>query len=307
VLSTAPARIWATVEAQRRDPDAVVLALAADHEIADLEAFYEACRAGLDAAQHRAFLARYYRGDFYGSPALGAAFSSNPAIGDERTCGTAAALCGLSLARAKGDEEGVERALRRLVVLYAVMFGFGGIPLVYMGDELALDNDESYRDDPLLADDSRWLHRPWMPWELAERRLQAGTVEQRMFASMQRLVEVRRLQPAMSAGGQTWIHELPDRAVLAWARLHPRHGRFYGIANFADREAEIPVDALRWAQMELPREVLGTGDLSADGLQLQARLKATAPELPVIVITAHDEPVTAERVRALGASASSPY
>ncbi len=46
-----PAMAAAAALAKRHDPDAVVLALAADHEISDLEAFYEACRAGLDAAQ----------------------------------------------------------------------------------------------------------------------------------------------------------------------------------------------------------------------------------------------------------------
>src|SRR5687767_13926362 len=41
----------AAVLAKRRDPEAVVLALAADHVILDLEAFHSACRAGVQAAQ----------------------------------------------------------------------------------------------------------------------------------------------------------------------------------------------------------------------------------------------------------------
>jgi mannose-1-phosphate guanylyltransferase/mannose-6-phosphate isomerase len=41
----------AALLATRRDPDAVVLALAADHVIFDIEAFHNACRAGLAAAQ----------------------------------------------------------------------------------------------------------------------------------------------------------------------------------------------------------------------------------------------------------------
>ena len=39
------------------------------------------------------------------------------------------------------------------------------------------------------------------------------------------------------------------------------------------------------------------------GIELLRRVREVKPELPVIVITAHDEPGTAERVRALGASA----
>lgn len=41
----------AAILAKRRDPNAVVLALAADHVILDLDAFHQACRAGLEAAQ----------------------------------------------------------------------------------------------------------------------------------------------------------------------------------------------------------------------------------------------------------------
>ena len=46
-----PAVAAAAALARQRDPEAVVLALAADHEISDLDAFHAACRAGLDAAQ----------------------------------------------------------------------------------------------------------------------------------------------------------------------------------------------------------------------------------------------------------------
>ena len=46
-----PAVAAAAALARQRDPDAVVLALAADHVIRDLEAFHEACAAGLEAAK----------------------------------------------------------------------------------------------------------------------------------------------------------------------------------------------------------------------------------------------------------------
>ena len=46
-----PAVAAAAAFAKSRDPEAVVLALAADHEILDHGAFHDACRAGLEAAQ----------------------------------------------------------------------------------------------------------------------------------------------------------------------------------------------------------------------------------------------------------------
>jgi amylosucrase len=147
--------------------------------------------------------------------------------------------------------------VRRLQLLYGVMFGFPGVPLVYMGDELALDNDGAYLADPTRADDSRWIHRPEMPWGVASRRTQTGSLEQRVFSFVQQLATTRMALPALSAGGDVVIHRHPDSAVFAWALLHPTLGRFYGLANFADRAATVPAMALEWAGMSRPRAVLG--------------------------------------------------
>ncbi|MDP9241282.1 MAG: alpha-amylase family protein, partial [Actinomycetota bacterium] len=132
---------------------------------------------GLDPWAHRAFLSSYFSGEHPGSFARGATFQYNPRTGDRRTSGTAAALCGLDAARSSGDEAAVAIAVRRLVMLYSVVYSFGGIPLLYMGDELALPNYYEYTDDPEHADDNRWVHRPPMPWDRAERRNVPGTLE----------------------------------------------------------------------------------------------------------------------------------
>ena len=81
-----------------------------------------------------------------------------------RRCAASAARC------APATHAAIDAAMRRLQLLYGVMFGFPGVPLVYMGDELALDNDPSYVVDPAKEDDSRWVHRPEMSWAKAERR-----------------------------------------------------------------------------------------------------------------------------------------
>jgi len=79
------------------------------------------------------------------------------------------ALVGIEAALDAGDAAALELAIRRLL-LYAVALAMPGIPLLYMGDELALGNDETYRSDPLRRHEGRWLHRPPMDWERAARR-----------------------------------------------------------------------------------------------------------------------------------------
>jgi hypothetical protein len=130
---------------------------------------------------------------------VGRAVSGEPGYRRRRDLGH---LCGIEAARASGDREGLEAAIRRLVLLYSVAYSYGGIPLVYMGDELALPNDTSYRNDPATRDDNRWMHRPRMDWEAAERRHDPTTVEGRVFAAAFRaLAEARKRLIVLRAGG----------------------------------------------------------------------------------------------------------
>ena len=99
---------------------------------------------GEDAHLHRRFLADFYAGEFPASFARGARFQPEPQTGEARTSGTTASLAGLEAARQSGDELALELALRRILLLYAVAFAHGGLPLIYMGDELGLLNDHAW-------------------------------------------------------------------------------------------------------------------------------------------------------------------
>ncbi len=222
-----------------------------------------AARIGIDARAHRAWLASFYRGDAPGSFALGAAFSSNPAAADERTCGTAASLAGVERARRDGDAVALDLAVRRLLLGYAVIASFGGIPLLYMGDEFAMTNDWSFLDTPEHAGDSRWVHRPVMDWN-ALGDPATGAVARRVFDGIRHLFDVRRSTPALSGGGETYLHRHDRLSVLAFERRHPVHGRFYGIANIGPTAVSVTADALGWAGLERPVEVLGDA-VSVDG------------------------------------------
>jgi amylosucrase len=158
---------------------------------------------GLDGYLHRRFLADWYAGDFPGSSARGTRFQPDPRTGEARTSGTAAALAGLQAARADGDDAAVELAVRRLLLLHAIAFAHGGLPLVYMGDELGLPNDPDWDADPAQRDDNRWMHRPPMDWEAAERRGDRASVEGRLWDGLRRLVAARCATRAVHAQGRS--------------------------------------------------------------------------------------------------------
>ena len=156
---------------------------------------------GEDGHLHRRFLVDFYAGDFPASFARGARFQPDPVTGEARTSGTTASLAGLEAALESGDALALELALRRILLLYAVAFAHGGLPLVYMGDELGLRNDHAWEADPARRDDNRWMHRPAMDWTAAERRADPESVEGRLWDGLRRLVAARRATRAAHAQG----------------------------------------------------------------------------------------------------------
>jgi amylosucrase len=226
---------------------------------------------GLDAFLHRSFLNEFYSGDFDGSFARGAIFQPEPATGDARISGTAASLVGIEQALALDDATLLEAGVRRLLLLYAVAYSYGGLPLVYMGDELALRSDRAYASAPEQAGDNRWLHRPAMDWAVAARRSEPGTLEARVFGALRRLGEARAGLPALHGS----VPSTPLRAgeaVLAYLRSGERGERLLGLANVSNEPQLVPVNLLRDAGLLEPRDALGLGAvrLEAAGLVLPA-------------------------------------
>jgi amylosucrase len=216
----------------------------------------DAAAVGLNGWSHRAFLNDFYAGRFAGSFARGELFQENAATGDARISGTAASLCGLEQALELGDDLLVDQAIRRLLLLYSVVFSYGGTPLIYMGDELALRNDRGYERDPALAGDNRWMHRPTMDWQAAARRSVPESVESRIFSGFRRLIEARQCLPALHAAGSVMPLWTDNSRVFAYARYHPRAGRFLGLANFGDSPESCGAGVVARAGLLDPRPAL---------------------------------------------------
>lgn len=143
----------------------------------------------------------------------GRAFQTAPG-GVPSTNGMAAALAGL----APGEGPGAPGA-GRLTLLYGIIHALDGWPLIYMGDEFGLRNDEGYADDPLRSTDGRWLHRPAMDWSAAGRRNEPGTVEAELFARFRHFGARARTLAAQGVDGPARPIDLGARAILAFERV----------------------------------------------------------------------------------------
>lgn len=169
----------------------------------------DAARLGIDGYVHRRFLNDFYNGRVPGSFARGVPFQENPRTGDARVSGATASLAGLEA----GDPGGVDR----IVLAHSVVLATGGIPLLYLGDEVGQTNDWSFRDDPGLADDSRWVGRPWYPADRYAERDDPTTPAGAIFARLRRLIEVRRTSPEL-AGNRLVPFHTNDSRVLGFQR-----------------------------------------------------------------------------------------
>ena len=187
----------------------------------------DAAAAGLDGFAHRRFLSDFYDGSFPGSWSRGLVFQANPATGDKRISGSLASLAGL--------EAGDPHALDRVVLAHAVVLGFGGVPVIWMGDEVGLLNDPDWDADPEHADDNRWVHRPRMPWAAD------GTVPDPhgLLPRLRHLVGVRRSLPHLHAATPAEVLDPPDTGVFHVLRRHPE-GPFLALHNMTAVERRVP-------------------------------------------------------------------
>jgi amylosucrase len=185
----------------------------------------DAAAVGLNGFEHRRFLSDYYAGLYPGSPARGLVFQANPATGDRRISGMTASLTGLQAAADEAADEASaqlrEIGIARALLGYAIVFGWGGVPVLWMGDELGLLDDPKWAEESGHEADNRWTHRPRMDWSVADRRHLDGSVEQRMFSSLQALAEIRAELPHLDASVAARVVALADPAVLPVLRHHP--------------------------------------------------------------------------------------
>ena len=203
----------------------------------------DAARLNINGYDHRRFLNAFYTGRFPGSFARGLPFQENPKTGDVRISGTCASLAGLEKALREETGREVDLAIRRILLIHGVILTVGGIPLLYLGDEWGTPNDYRFRDDPSKAGDSRWVHRPAADWERANQRNDPATVEGRVFQGLQRMITLRKRNPACGHGS-TELIETGNPALLAYVRQAGGQRALF-FANFSEQEQTVPANLLR--------------------------------------------------------------
>ncbi|MEP6828577.1 MAG: hypothetical protein ABJA10_10940, partial [Aestuariivirga sp.] len=191
------------------------------------------------------------------------------ATGDRRNSGSFASLAGLESATTEQETEAV---INRILMGVALMASFGGLPLLYMGDEVGLTNDYDFVKIPDHAHDNRWLHRPKMPWG------KRSVVQQKFFDGTQHIIARRKATAALAASNPTRIVDCGTPAIFCFLR-EGDEGPLLAMFNFSDIWQNVPIGFARAQGIEKFWDELSEGQVAApnDVLQLppHARLWLT--------------------------------
>ena len=189
---------------------------------------------GMEEVAHKRYLNDYFTGKYPGSDSRGELYNDDPRLGDARLCGTTASLCGLEAAMERKDPEGERRAADRDLMLHGFMLTLSGIPMLYSGDEIGQLNDYRYKEDPKKAADSRYVHRGAFDWKKAGRRKEKGTVENRIFTGLKRLLTLRGSQNVFLNAAAVSTRETYDPSVLCLVRELDGE-KLIGLFNFSSQ------------------------------------------------------------------------
>ncbi len=188
----------------------------------------------IDGFDHRQFLNRFYTGRFSSSFAKGLGFGYNPINEDMRITGTAASLAGIELALDQNDAMMLTDAIERFLMIHSIILALGGIPLIYIGDEIATLNDYTYQEDPLKANDHRWVHRSRFKWERAIYRHDTMAVSGVIFTRLKHMIDMRKTTPAFGGVATTFVETGNDH-VLGFVRSD----KVLCLFNFSERPQQV--------------------------------------------------------------------
>jgi len=184
----------------------------------------DAAELGKNGHDHRRFLNAFFVNRHPGSFARGVPFQDNPRTGDCRISGTTASLSGL--------EAGHPGGLERILLTYSIAMSTGGIPLIYLGDEVGQMNDYGFINDKATMGDSRWVNRPEYPEELYAKRHDTSTIPGKLYAGFTKLVQLRKSAEELTGGRAVGFNTMHSK-ILGYQRMGDS-STILCLANFSD-------------------------------------------------------------------------
>lgn len=188
---------------------------------------------GMEERPHKQYINDFFTGTIEGSFSRGELYNADPVTGDARFCGTAASMCGVEKAGFEQDDEQMQHAIARDLMLHAFMFTQSGIPMLYSGDEVGQTNDYTYKEIPDKAPDSRYIHRGKFNWELVDQIKEEGSVSERIYHGLEHLEKIRAQEPVFVSNAVFYTLETYEQSIICVVRENEGE-RMIGLFNFSE-------------------------------------------------------------------------
>ncbi|SNY94808.1 amylosucrase [Flagellimonas pacifica] len=199
---------------------------------------------GWNPQQHRKFLLDYYCQNLDWSPAMGLLFMYNPKTGDGRITGSAASLLGLEKALVSKNNKLINEAISKIIMLHGIILAYGGIPMVYAGDEIGTLNDYSFKEDVAKKDDSRWVNRPKQDWNLISNLEDKTLAQSKIFKTLKKLIAARKKYPVFADNNNLVIHRTGNDHIFAFERTGENSGLLV-LCNFDETQQVVEPSWIR--------------------------------------------------------------
>lgn len=193
---------------------------------------------GMKEVAHKRFLNDYFLGKYDFSTSTGELYNEDPVTGDARFCGTTASMCGIERGGFENNPEKIATGIQLDLMLHAFLLFQSGIPVIYSGDEIAAVNDWTYHQDPLKAEDSRYIHRGKFNWEAAKRISDETSTEGRMHRGLCALEKARRSDDIFDGDANVYTIETHNGSVLGMIRIKGNK-RVAGLFNFSEQAQDV--------------------------------------------------------------------
>lgn len=220
---------------------------------------------GMEERPHKQYINDFFAGTVEGSFSRGELYNADPVTGDARFCATTASMCGVEKAGFEQDEEQMDAAIRRVLMLHAFMFTESGIPMLYSGDEVGQTNDYSYKDVPEKASDSRYIHRGKFRWELVDDIKNEGSVSERIYHGLDKLEKIRASEKVFMSNAVFYTLDTYEQSVICIVREY-EDDRLIGLFNFSEDKKIAWIDQ----QDGMYKDLITGQEMKASGVWVPA-------------------------------------
>lgn len=151
-------------------------------------------------------------------------------------------MAGLEKAVSVETEKEVDLAIKRITLIHGVILTIGGIPLIYLGDEIGSLNDYDYLNDKAKAHDSRWVHRPKYDGKKSNNRTKKNTIEGKLYKEFLRLIQIRK-NNSVFRNLNTEILDTNNPHVFGYTRKNELD-HVVVLANFSEKPQEVVTELI---------------------------------------------------------------